>query len=247
MSDWLDPVRGAFEESAQPISFFFRNDDVGWGDERLSPLLDLFAARALPLDLAVIPGALGDDTAHRLSERCAAAAGRLRVHQHGWRHANHQSDGRKCEFGPSRATEDQRQDLRAGRARLQAALEPFIDPVFTPPWNRCTQATVDLLSADAYRVLSRDCGATPLKTSGLVELPVAVDWQKQMAEATDGSSLGPAIAQAVAKGSPVGIMLHHAIMTDDGHAALAALLDLLARHDKARCLTMMDCAGVGRR
>jgi len=247
MSGWLDPVSRAFDESAQPISLFFRNDDVGWSDERLPPLLDLFAARALPLDLAVIPAALGDDTARRLSERCAAAAGRLRVHQHGWRHANHESDGRKGEFGSSRAVADQAADLQDGRARLKAALGPFVDPIFTPPWNRCTQATVDLLAADAYRVLSRDGGATPLETSGLVELPVAVDWQKRMAEAADGSLLGPAIVQAAAKGSPVGIMLHHAVMPDDGRAALAALLDLLARHEKARCLSMMDCADAGRR
>jgi peptidoglycan/xylan/chitin deacetylase (PgdA/CDA1 family) len=249
MTCWLDLVRGALEESAQSIAFFFRDDDVGWGDERLPPLLDLFVARGLPLDLAVIPAALGDDTAHRLSERCATAAGRLRIHQHGWRHANHESAGRKGEFGASRAVADQAADLQAGRARLKAALGPFVDPIFTPPWNRCTRATVGLLAANAYRVLSRDDGATPLETGGLAELPIAVDWQKQMAQTPNGSlpgpALGPAIARVAAKGSPVGIMLHHAVTTDGGLAALAALLDLLARHDKARCLTMMDCAEAG--
>jgi predicted deacetylase len=245
MSGWLDPVLRTFDAAAQPVTFFFRNDDVGWGDERLPPLLDLFDARALPLDLAVIPAALGDHTARLLSDRCVAAAGRLRVHQHGWRHANHESAGRKGEFGALRAVTDQVADLQAGRTRLRAALGPFVDPIFTPPWNRCTQATVDLLEAGSYRVLSRDDGATPLEAGGLVELPIAVDWQKQIAEATDGSLLGPAITRAAAKGSPVGIMLHHAVMTDDGFTALAVLLDLLARHDKARCLTMMDCAEAG--
>jgi len=244
MTAWLDGLRRALDGAARPVAFFFRNDDVGWADERLPPVLDLFATRALPVDLAVIPAALGEDMARRLSDRCAAAEGRLRVHQHGWRHANHEDAGRKCEFGASRVTADQRQDLEAGQVRLREALGPWADPVFTPPWNRCTQTTVDLLSAASYRVLSRNAGALPLEAAGLVELPVGVDWQNQMAAGTCGVLLESTVAAAVAQDRAVGVMLHHALMTEGGRTALAALLDLLARHDRARCRTMMDCAGL---
>jgi predicted deacetylase len=245
MTGWLDGLRRMLDGAARSVDFFFRNDDVGWADERLPPLLDLFAARELPVDLSVIPAALGDETARRLSDRCAASAGRIRVHQHGWRHANHERAGRKCEFGLSRMATDQRRDLRSGHARLQAALGPWVDPVFTPPWNRCTQATVALLTAGSYRVLSRNAGAMRLDTAGLVELPVAVDWQKLEGAEAGGSALGAAITDAAAQDRPVGVMLHHAAMTEDGCRALAALLDLLARHERARCLTMMDCAALG--
>jgi hypothetical protein len=240
MTAWLDPLRRVLDALPRPAAFFFRNDDVGRDDARLFPLLDLFDARALPVDLAVIPAALGDDPARRLADR--GATGRLRVHQHGWRHANHEPEGRKSEFGASRAADAQAEDLRQGWARLRAALGPLVDPIFTPPWNRCTQATADLLAEGSWRVLSRDVGAAPLETGALVPLPVAVDWQKCRAQGKDGAAVGRALADAVAGEEPVGIMLHHAVMNDDDRAALADLLDLLARHANVRCRTMMDCA-----
>lgn len=247
MSRWLDPVRQALESGRPRAPLFFRNDDVGWADDRLLPLLDLFEARSVPADLAVIPAALSDAMTQTLADRCAASDGRLRLHQHGWRHVDHENGGRKCEFGPSRAPDVQAADLHAGKERLRAVLAPFVDPIFSPPWNRCTQATADLLPAASMRVLSRNAEAAPLDTGIIAELSVAVDWDKEMARADSAATLGRAVADAIDRGNPVGIMLHHASMGTDSLAALAALLDLLAEHEHVRCLTMMDCAGLGRR
>ena len=36
------------------------------------------------------------------------------VHQHGFAHENHEPQGRKCEFGPSRSRVAQRRDIAAG-------------------------------------------------------------------------------------------------------------------------------------
>ena len=228
MNEAVAVLREVLDAAVKPATFFFRNDDVGPADDRLFRLLDLFEARALPIDLAVVPAALEDDLARHLAGQCATD--HVRVHQHGWRHANHEPAGRKCEFGPSRNVEAQEADLEQGHARLQAALGPNLDPIFTPPWNRCTQTTLDLLGKGPWRVLSRDAGAAPLEARGLIELPVAVDWQKRRAKEVYA-------VQEV----PVGVMLHHAVMTDDDFAALAALLDLLATHENARCRTMMAC------
>jgi hypothetical protein len=63
---WLDPLRVALDETAAPVTFFFRDDDAGWDDGRLFSLLDVFARRALPLDVAVIPRALSAERAARL-------------------------------------------------------------------------------------------------------------------------------------------------------------------------------------
>lgn len=245
--DWLAPLVRRLDKAGRPVAVFFRNDDVGWADDDIVPLLDLFAARALPLDLSVIPAALTDATAQMLADRCTASEGRLRAHQHGWRHANHEAAGRKCEFGAARAPDEQAADLKAGQERLRAMLGPFVDPIFTPPWNRCTQATADVLAAGPYRVLSRDVGAAPLDTRAVTELPVAVDWDKALGMADGVAALGRAVADAVGGGCPTGIMLHHAVMDAESRDALGALLDLLAGHENARCLSMMDCAGLDRR
>jgi len=58
MTAWLDPLRMQLDACACPVRFFFRDDDVGWDDERLWALLDRFARGATPVDLAVIPAML---------------------------------------------------------------------------------------------------------------------------------------------------------------------------------------------
>src|SRR5215216_1787878 len=95
---WLRPVESALE-SVDVAKFFFRDDDAGWGDERLLALLDVFEARGTWVDLAVIPRALDAGLAPELLAR-----ERVGLHQHGLVHANHEPEGRrKCEFGPARS------------------------------------------------------------------------------------------------------------------------------------------------
>jgi hypothetical protein len=116
---WLSPVRHALDDAASPVEFFFRNDDVGRRSEALWPLLALFADRAIAIDLAVIPALLSDSVAARLAGHCGDSGGHVRVHQHGWRHEDHETSGRQCEFGASRGAGEQAADLRMGRDRLR--------------------------------------------------------------------------------------------------------------------------------
>lgn len=219
-------------DSGAPATWFFRNDDAGWDTPRLLRLLDLFAAHDAPLDAAVIPVALTAELAAML--RLRASRQRLGLHQHGHAHLNHEVTGRKCEFGASRSAAQQHADLAAGRAWLQSQLGPALDDLFTPPWNRCSQPTVDALRELGIRVLSREHRAAPLVTDGLAELPVHVDWMKWRTVSANGpdlAALDQALAQAVAAalpGMPVGLMLHHAVMTDADFAALECLLMQLA-------------------
>src|SRR5262249_57517048 len=87
---------------ATPIRFFCRDDDIGWGDDWLFGLLDLFATYAVPIDLAVIPRALTPGLARQLCTRVEVASGRIALHQHGFAHVNNEPAGRKCEFCPAR-------------------------------------------------------------------------------------------------------------------------------------------------
>ena len=151
---WLRPVEEALDAADRPVRFFFRDDDAGWGDVRLIELLDLFAACSLPVDLAVIPRALDAGLAGELGMRR-----RVGLHQHGLAHVNHEREGRKCEFGPARAADAQRRDIEAGRARLADLLGARVDPIFTPPWNRCTADTGRCLAALGFEVLSREARA----------------------------------------------------------------------------------------
>jgi predicted deacetylase len=243
MSAWLEPLRQVLDTAPGQVDFFFRDDDAGWGDERLQALLALFARHAIPLDLAVIPAALGPVLARQLRSRLRAGPGPLGVHQHGYAHTNHETAGRKCEFGPARSRDEQRRDLAAGAAVLRDAFGALVDPIFTPPWNRCTAATVECLAELDIRALSRDRGAAPLDTGGLCELQVDVDWCKAFHEAPQPlQTVARALAGAAASGRPAGVMLHHAVMTDAQLAPLGELLRLLSRHPASCCSLMRQLA-----
>lgn len=239
MSRWLDPVRSALDRLAEPVTFFFRDDDAGWNDDRLIGLLDLFADYDLPLDLAVIPQALTAELARELCERAEKQPERIGLHQHGFAHTNHEAQGRKCEFGEARPIAIQERDIQSGKRMLFELLGPAVQPIFTPPWNRCAAQTGDCLVRLEFRALSRDRSAAPLKISGLAELPVSVDWfAKRKGRRLTPDQLALLIVDAMKDAQPVGIMFHHAVMDDDERNAAAELLALLEEHDRAECRLM---------
>lgn len=237
---WLEPVRVALDEG--PATVFFRDDDAGWGDERLWALLDLFDRRSLPVDVAVIPAALHPALAAELAVR--ARSGGVHLHQHGFAHVNHEPVGRKCEFGPSRPYEAQAADIARGREVLGDAFGDLLDPVFTPPWNRCTSDTAAALAANGIAVLSRDSTAAPLQ-SPVPEVPITVDWfGSRKGVRWTPYELADRLATAVRSGRPVGIMLHHAV-TDSGElAAIGALLALLGTHPHTEAIPLTALAAV---
>ena len=233
MSDWLDPVRWALDASHVPVSFFFRDDDAGWDDEALWRLLDLCQANEVHIDVAVIPVELDAERATALCDR--ASTGVVHLHQHGFRHVNHETNGRKYEFGPSRSHDQQLADIAQGRALIGGQLHPYVEPIFTPPWNRCTEQTAAALANLGFEVLSRDRSATPFGLAELAEVPVTVDWfAKTKGEPWTRDQVGTQIAQQIVDGSaPVGVMLHHAITNLEHLALIDQLFTLIDRHPSA--------------
>jgi hypothetical protein len=236
MGSWLQPVADALDAARLPVTFFFRDDDAGWADGRLIALLDAFAVRLLPVDLAVIPAELDAGLAEELRSRPGVG-----LHQHGLAHVNHEREGRKCEFGPSRSTPAQRRDIASGWARLTALLGERVDPIFTPPWNRCTTATGRCLAELGFAALSRSASASPLEVAGLYEVPITVDWFAQRhGRRLSRAEVGERVAASVRSGDPVGVMFHHAIMDAAERRDAAALLSLLAGHERARPVRMLE-------
>lgn len=220
-------LRDALDAAAAPVEVFFRDDDAGWEDARLLELVARFAEHGLPVDLAVIPAELGEDLAERLRDSHAG------LHQHGFAHANHQVQGRKCEFGPARDKAAQRDDLARGQARLRALLGDRLDPFFTPPWNRCTADTAQLLVELDFALLSREHKAEPFGL--LPELPVHLDVAR-----LSPTELDERFAGQVAHGGPVGVMFHHGVMESDDMERASALLALLAGHSNVVPRSMRD-------
>jgi Polysaccharide deacetylase len=217
MTPSLDPLRAVLNDSDSRVEFFFRDDDVGWADDHLWPLLDIFREHGAPIDLAVIPLAITVASAKRLQTlRHNSPIG---IHQHGLSHQNHERAGRKCEFGTSRSRGQQLRDIAEGQRIMHAMFDDSADSIFTPPWNRCTRATADCLRVLGFRTLSRDLGAGRLELEGLAELPVHIDWSKR--------GRADRLAAAVESGGPIGIMFHHAEMTGSDYATVGELLDLL--------------------
>lgn len=239
--NWLDPLKKTLDSNPNSITFFFRNDDVGWEDTRLFELLDLFAQFNLPLDLATIPTAISAHTAARLRTLVDQNPSKLSIHQHGYAHLNHEQSGRKCEFGETRSRDSQQADIEAGKSRLKDLFGPKLEPIFTPPWNRCTAATAACLRKAGFKLLSRDTTATQLNTDGLMELPVSVDWfAKRKNVRLTSEEIGSSFSAAASGYSRIGVMLHHALMDEKERARFGELLQLVSAHSQARCVLMRD-------
>ena len=245
MTNWLDPLRKALDESDTRVDFFFRDDDVGWANDEFRALLACFRRHSVPLDIAAIPNALTAEFAGELRAAHDEAPALLGIHQHGFSHTNHEVLGRKCEFGVSRTQAEQYWDIQLGKMKLDAMFGFAFDPIFTPPWNRCTETTGECLRELGFSVLSRDATARLLALPGLKELPISIDWfARKKRERLSFQSLGKLVAGKVKQKQPVGIMLHHELMSADERDLLDDLLVLLSTHRQARCKLMAEIAAI---
>lgn len=239
MSDDKNPVLEALDATDGPLMLFLRDDDAGWDDARLSALLDVTQRAQVPIDLAAIPMAVGESMAREINARIDAAPDRIGVHQHGFSHANHEAQGRSCEFGASRDITMQRHDLLQGRVRLRRLFGHRFQAIFTPPWNRCAASTPALLAELGYAALSRDRGAPA--QGALAELAVDLDWTREFRRAgvqAVNSRLARLIAERSSSHRPLGLMTHHAAMTVDELALFDAWLRGLADHPAVRWHSM---------
>jgi len=228
-------------EAGWVATLWWRDDDAAAASGELDRLLDV--ARDVPIALAVIP-ALAD---RGLAARLASAAAPVGVLQHGWRHADHATGGRKSEFPPERPQPAAAADLFAGRARLAELFGATALAVLAPPWNRFDDRFLQLLAACGIGAISQ---AGPRRRRwplpgvfaanvhvdlvdwaggrGFVGEDVALDW---LVGHLRGRRLG-----FFDRAEPTGIMTHHRVQEGAAENFLDRLLALTLAHPAARWL-----------
>jgi len=246
IASWTRLIARALDARAIPLPLFFRDDEGGWADDRLLRLLPLFEESGLPLDIAVIPATISSKLAAQLAHR-ARVSGLLGLHQHGFAHENHEHGIPRSEFGAARPLAAQREDLEAGRQRLLTYFGTQLDPLFTPPWNRCASSTGPLLVQAGFTGLSRDRFADPLHVRGLSECPVSIDWSSRPRGPRGLELWAARCAEGVANADrPFGILIHHLVMDDEERSVLASLLNLFRKHAKVQPIPMRAAFAFGR-
>jgi hypothetical protein len=108
-------------------------------------------------------------------------------------------------------------------------------PIFTPPWNRCDQETLDALEGMGCRAISRNLGAQPPAPSALPDYPVSVDLhtRNEMDAEVGWRKLFGELRTNLASGF-CGIMIHHQRMNGNAYDFLNLLLSALKQQKQVR-------------
>jgi predicted deacetylase len=226
----------------QTVDLFFRDDDVDDDEAALRSLLDIFLSHEVPVNLEIIPGCLTDSSIALLRRYRDSRPDLFELNQHGWRHINHEVEGRKCEFGPSRSFEEQLADIANGKKVLEEAFGEAFSPVFTPPWNRCTTDTYRALDQLGFRALSKKKGKEELTGYSFRELSVTLD----LYQWKNGATMRPAeqfiseLDSQMGGLDRVGVMLHHKVMDESAFELLERLLHELRSHPFVRFHTFQS-------
>ncbi len=220
---------------------FFRADDIAIPSAKQNRLLELFASHNTPLCAAVVPAWINlcrwEDICHRIQGKHHLFA----WHQHGWIHRNHQSVGKKQEFGHGASYEQKRRAVVHGRNKLRAILGEHFLPVFTPPWNRLDLTTLHILKEHGFLAISRYRDDKLSSLPGLPDLFVNVDLhtRKEGSAKAEWHGLLAELDQALASGV-AGLMLHHQCMNEAAFAFLEGLLPRLQAHPTIRLCHYVD-------
>ena len=225
---------------------FFRADDVAVTGRKFTGMLDIFARGRVPLCLAVVPAWLTRRRWQTLKGLTGRESSLWCWHQHGWRHVNYEIDGKKQEFGASRSRSDIKRDLVQGKRRLEDLMEAEFYPVFTPPWNRCSLSTLQLLGELGYVAVSRYRGSMPQAPRGLPDFYANVDLhtRKERDPAAGWESLLEELQQAISS-KFCGIMIHHQRMNEAAFDFLEMLIRILVKRRELQLVNYKDFNRLG--
>lgn len=243
MTTALRKALDARAKENRPALLWWRDDDAVEPTAELDRLLDLSAASAVPLTLAVIPEGTGAPLAERL-----AGLGGISVAVHGWSHRNHApSSEKKQELGVHRPVGVVLDELAKGLAHLRALHPARFVPMLVPPWNRIAPGVVEGLPALGFAALST---FGPAKTAPLQVVNTHVDlmdWHRtrggrptgelldELARVIDGNAL-----------EAIGILSHHLVHDAQCWSFLGTLFALTRSHPGCRWVRVNDLLGARR-
>lgn len=225
-SVWKTPLPGwkeMLEEASAKMSsaalppIFFRADDIGASSKAFEALCILFRYYGVPLAMAVVPAWLTKTRQERLFRAAPIDEDLWNWHQHGWRHTNWQEEGRKCEFGSDRDPERQMEDILQGHTRMEHFFGVNFVPVFTPPWNHFSAATLKILHKLNFKGISTTGPLPPSVKSryGIKHFQASLDLHTRKAKipASDFDLLIDQLCGLPKNKGPTGIVIHHQRMT----------------------------------
>ncbi|MGI9305119.1 MAG: glycosyltransferase [Gammaproteobacteria bacterium] len=242
----LFPALEDLEKRGKRVEIFFRDDDVDEDEDRLRELLDVAFARLVPVNLEIIPGRLTDAGAAMLKTIKGFDPVLMELDQHGWRHINHETEGKKCEFGGGRDYEQQYADIARGKRLLEEIFDQRFYPAFTPPWNRCTADTLKALDELGFAVFSKDRGKEPVTGYGFREISITLDlftW-KGAVRLRPAQETAAELAAQLQQLDRIGIMLHHKVMDAVAFDLFDALVAALQESAAVRFHTFESLIGI---
>ncbi|WP_321404090.1 polysaccharide deacetylase family protein [Maridesulfovibrio sp.] len=204
---------------------FFRADDIGYPGKQFSAMISAFKKNRTPLALAVVPAWFNENHRDLLFKELGPDLDLWSLHQHGYRHMNHEKQGKKFEFGPSREAHVIHGELERGKTKLNRLLGKHFCPLFTPPWNRCSAETMKCLVELGFNAISRSTNVSPQPPENLPDIPVNIDLHtiKESSPQKGMKTLQKLIIEAVESGH-AGFMLHHQRMNKTSQLFLHYLL-----------------------
>lgn len=235
--------RGCGNSKEKPI-MFFRADDIGIPSRSFSEMIECFKKNHLPLCLATVPSWLNHQRLSDIQSVVGTSKEQWYWHQHGVVHRNFESSGKKQEFGETRSEETILLSLQRGKERLYKLLGSNNGPVFTPPWNRCSSATLRSLHALGFKAISRSSGAKPESPSELPDIQVNVDLHtRKETSGKDGFfNLLEELETGLASGR-CGVMLHHQRMNCRAVDFLDIFLQCCKKQSALSCVHFGDIIG----
>ncbi|MGB3209670.1 MAG: hypothetical protein WBB19_03100 [Desulforhopalus sp.] len=231
---------GRHQSKNKPL-VFFRADDIGIPSRSFQELILCFRKHGLPLCLATVPAWLTEKRLEQLHRLTGRDSSQWCWHQHGRVHRNFEKTGKKQEFGPARSKIDIHTSLAKGRKRLETLLKKEFSPFFTPPWNRCSSETLQVLADLGFRGVSRSRGARPEPPPALPDYQVNVDLhtRKEIDPHLALNNFFMELEQGLSSGL-CGIMIHHQRMNRSALELLDLLLGLVKENKDILPVTFND-------
>ncbi len=241
--DQLDKEIARMPVESLPL-IFFRADGIGAAGQAFEAICTLFRHHQVPLALAVVPAWLSAARQKRLFAAAPLDEELWGWHQHGWRHVNRQESGREAEFGDARPPDRQHSDILQGRQKMEANFGRHFIPIFTPPWNRFSPATLKALTTLEFKGISTAGELPPgIKLPwDLCNLPVHINLhvRKDKNPAGDFTRLLRELFSLSGRSESAGISIHHQRMTPFAFQFLDRLLYNLKYVAKARFFSFRE-------